>query len=113
MAVESNQRAGARIVTVTDPLTIHQCDALRAAFQTALDGGERRFVFDLRGAPHMDSASIGELVRCLKRVRENGGALKLVLDPDGKIRHILELSQLIRAFEVFPDQDDALASFAP
>jgi anti-anti-sigma regulatory factor len=59
----------------------------------------------------MDSAAIGETVACLKRVREMQGELKIVLVPGGRPAELFRLTALDRAFDVYPDEPRALASF--
>ena len=59
----------------------------------------------------MDSAGLGETASCCLRAAEADGMIKLVVDPGGKVRQILRITRLDRAFEVFHDEEEALASF--
>jgi anti-sigma B factor antagonist len=83
---------------------------LRGRFKELLEAGGRRFVFDMRGVPWLDSSGLGEVFACHKRAREKGGAVKLVLT--GKPCSLFTITQLDRILEIFPDPQAALASCA-
>ena len=76
-----------------------------------IDEGQPEFVVDLTRADSLDSAAIGELVACLKRSREHGGDLKLVVRPQGIVHELLQLMKLDRVFQIFSDRDEASAAF--
>jgi anti-sigma B factor antagonist len=54
---------------------------------------------------------IGELVSGYRTVKGLGGALK-ILSPTAKVRSALSLTKLLPIFEIFDDEDTAVASFA-
>ncbi|BDH71754.1 STAS domain-containing protein [Streptomyces sp. PLM4] len=84
---------------------------LREALDRQLDDGARKLLLDLREVTGVDSAGIGELVRSLTRSSNRDGSLKL-LHPSPKLRDLLTVTQLITAFDVFDDEDEAVKSFA-
>jgi anti-anti-sigma factor len=101
------------ILDFPDRLTVGGGNAvIRETFRDSLGTGHRHFVFNLSRVPYMDSATIGETVACMKRVREQGGDLKLVVEPGGKVDQILRLTALDRIFEFFGDEEAAVASYA-
>jgi anti-sigma B factor antagonist len=75
-----------------------------------LDQGHRKIVLDLQGVGFVDSAGLGELVACKKRTAERGGDIKL-LRPVGQVQKLLVMTLLIRMFEVFQDEAEAVDSF--
>jgi len=75
-----------------------------------LEQGGRKIVLDLRGVSFLDSAGLGELISCKKRMVESGGELRL-LRPNGKVRDMLEMLSLSRIFKIFDDEAAVLASF--
>ncbi len=85
--------------------------ALREAVIGVLGEGKLKILIDLAGVTTMDSSGIGELVSAYTTVSNRGGALKLLHLPP-KVRDILPITQLITVFEVFDDEDEAVASFA-
>ena len=61
--------------------------------------------------PSTLSAGISETVACFKRARELGGAIKMLLNADGKPAQVFQITSLDRVFEIFYDESAALASF--
>ena len=84
---------------------------LREGLLTVFREGTRRFVLDLRETVNLDSMAIGELVACLKRVRERGGDVRLVVRPDGIVHEMLQITHLDQVFQIFGDANDARMSF--
>ena len=75
---------------------------LRNVLIRYIEEGQSKFVVDMSRAESLDSAAIGELVTCLKRAREYGGDLKLVVRPDGIVHELLQLMHLDQIFQIFP-----------
>lgn len=84
---------------------------LRRALIHYIEEGQAKFVVDMSRADSLDSAALGELVACLKRARENGGDLKLVVRPHGIVHELLQLMRLDRIFQIFGDEKEATAAF--
>ena len=61
----------------------------------------------------MDSAGLGETVACTKRIRERNGIVKLVIPKRAKPDEIFVVTGLDKAFEIYGDEEEALASFIP
>ena len=85
---------------------------LRHALIDSIEEGRPRLVVDLSRGDLLDSAAIGELVACVKRAREYGGDLKLVVRPQGIVHELLQLMQLDRVFQIFGDEKEAYAAFS-
>lgn len=86
---------------------------LRQTFKASLEGGQRFFIINLTRVPYLDSASIGETVACMKRAVEKGGVVKLLVKPQTKTEKLLRLTLMDRILEIFVDEDEAVATFAP
>jgi len=85
-------------------------DRMRDTFEDLLNSGESRFVVDLGEVPMIDSSGIGLLVRCLTNAKQRAGSLKL-LNPSKFAIQTLRMTGLFNLFEVFSDQEQAVASF--
>ena len=108
MEVHSRNEKGVEILSLSGRITLLAgADLFRSRFQCSLEQGHRHFVFDLRELRFMDSASIGEMVACLKRAREQSGSVKLLISPGGTIDELIRLSAMDRVFEVCYDEADA------
>jgi anti-sigma B factor antagonist len=58
----------------------------------------------------VDSAGLGEIVRCYTTVSKNGGRLKLI-NLTKKIQDLLAITKLLTVFETFDAEDEAVRSF--
>lgn len=83
---------------------------LRDAIQKHVQAGNRKLVLNLAGVPYVDSAGLGEMVRCYTTVARDGGALKL-LNATKRIKDLLTITKLMTVFEHYESEDEALSSF--
>jgi anti-sigma B factor antagonist len=75
-----------------------------------IERGHALFVLNLTDVANADSTGIGELIVCLKRVKEKGGELKLA-NPSQKLESLLRITNLERIFDIHPSERSALRSF--
>ncbi len=112
MKLESFAVRGVHVLAGSGELGLGAGDeALRRMFDLALAQGARRLVLDFSKLNRIDSAGIGEVVRCGKHAAEKGAVFKIVLAPQGRVRSIFTVTFLDRAFEVFDDLAAAVKSF--
>jgi anti-sigma B factor antagonist len=69
-----------------------------------------KILLDLSGVTTIDSSGIGELVGSYTTVTNKGGKLKLLHLP-AKLNELLHVTQLITVFEVYENEQEAVASF--
>lgn len=84
--------------------------ALREHVDDLLEGRRNKILLNMARVTSMDSAGVGELAACFKRVKTARGALKL-LSPTESVDNLLRLTKLRDVFEVYHDEATALASF--
>jgi anti-sigma B factor antagonist len=70
-----------------------------------------RMVVDLSAVTFIDSTALAALVRGMKNCRQKSGDLRLC-GLQQSVRIIFELTRLDRAFEILPNEDAAISSFA-
>jgi anti-sigma B factor antagonist len=111
MKSETHDRGDVRVLRLSGKITIGTGDVkIRELIDSALADGKNNILLDLGGVTSIDSSGIGEMVACFTSVTKNDGQLKLVhLSP--KINDILQVTQLITVFDVFDDEQEALAAF--
>jgi anti-sigma B factor antagonist len=83
---------------------------LRSAIQNQIDAGRRKLVLNLADVPYIDSAGLGEMVRCYTTVSRDGGSLRL-LNATSRIRDLLTITKLITVFDHYETEEDAIRSF--
>ena len=98
------------VVQVDGQLIVGNRHELKELVQTALDRGERRLLIDFSRTGYIDSSGLGALVSISKKVRENGGDLRLAgLNED--LRSLFELTKLDTLFTITDTPEQALTSF--
>jgi anti-sigma B factor antagonist len=85
-------------------------DRFRDTLADLMASGDTRVVLDLSEVPWIDSSGIGLLVKILTSAKQKGGSIKL-LNPSKFTVQTLKMICLLELFEVFDDQEKAVASF--
>lgn len=86
-------------------------DELRQTIEESLGNGDTRIVLNLAEVGMIDSSGIGLLVKFLASAKQRGGSVKLV-QPSKFAVQTLRLVGVLNLFEVFDDDEKAVASFA-
>jgi len=87
------------------PLTLHE------HVKSQLEKGKRNFLFNLKDVTYLESLGLGEIVGCLISISNRGGKLKFTnLIP--RIRLMLEITGLIKVFEIADDEETAIENFS-
>lgn len=111
MEIEIRNLGDVKLIKLTGRLTLGvPVDRLRETLDDLLGSGAIRFVLDLADVAMIDSSGIGLVVRYLTSTKQRGGAIKL-LKPSKFAVQTLKMVGVLKVFEVFEDQDEALASF--
>jgi anti-sigma B factor antagonist len=98
------------IVRIDGQLIVGNRQELKGLVQEALESGARKFLIDCTGTAYIDSSGLGALVTISKKIRENGGELRLAgLNED--LRSLFELTKLDSLFHILPTVADGLAGF--
>jgi anti-sigma B factor antagonist len=112
MSVNTRVESGVAIIELRGRITIAGGDVtLRDAFLKALDDGHIKLLIDVEGVSYVDSAGLGELVRCKATAASRGATVKLV-HVEERLHKVMLLTRLIGVFEIFDDEKKAIASFA-
>jgi len=112
MRIDVAVQQGVVVMRLKGDLTIGKGDVtLREQLLKTLDEGHTKLVIDVKGVSYVDSAGIGELVRCKITATHHGADVKL-LHVEAKLRQLLLMTKLIGVFETFDDETAVLASFA-
>ena len=99
------------VLAVHGEADLHAAPQLRDRLRTAMDGGATGLVVDLADTSFVDSTSLGVLLGALKRQREEGGELRIVVSRP-EIRRIFEITLLDQVFPLHETRADALASLS-
>lgn len=100
---EQHEANNVIILDLQGKLMIGEGDVmLREKVESLVDAGHRRIVLDLADVPYVDSAGLGEIVRCYTALSRKNGRLKL-RNPSKRIHDLLSVTKLLT---FFGDDDD-------
>jgi anti-anti-sigma factor len=72
---------------------------------------KKNFLINFEKVKFIDSMGIGELIASFKSAHDSGGKLKLMkLSP--KIFLLFQITLLVKIFEIFDDEEEAIRSFS-
>ena len=112
MDINVRKRADVELIQLRGQLRLGEAvDGLRQVIEESLGNGDARLVLNLAEVPMIDSSGIGLLVRFLASTKQRGGSLKLV-QPSKFAIQTLRLVGVLNLFEIFDNDDAAIASFA-
>ena len=95
--LEERVGEGVPVITVSGEIDVATAPQLREALHGVIARGQPTVVLDLLGVTFLDSTALGVLVGGLKRCRELGGELHVVV-ADVRIRKIFEITGLNKVF---------------
>jgi len=112
MSIAISQLGDTVILGVGEQLVVSNRHELKQAFLDALEQGKRKFRIDFQNTTALDSSGLGVLVSLSKRLREQGGELRLVhLNED--LRTLFSLTKLDTLFQIDEGDGGGAARPAP
>lgn len=82
------------------------------AIQRLLAQDKKNILLNLEKVSFIDSAGVGTLIAAFSSARARGATVKLT-NPTQKFQETLQITRMMTIFEVFSDEQKALASFQP
>ncbi|HLH02716.1 MAG TPA: STAS domain-containing protein [Bryobacteraceae bacterium] len=83
---------------------------LRDELRSLLAQGNKNIILNMAEVGYVDSAGLGELVGAYTTATNQGGSLKL-LNLQGKMKDLMQITKLHTIFPAFDDEKAAVASF--
>jgi anti-sigma B factor antagonist len=96
------------VLRVTGEVDVYTAPMLRERIRELAAEGAVHLVADLGQVDFLDSTGLGVLVGGLKRLREDGGSLTLVIKTP-RILRVFQITGLTKAFAAWPSVADAIA----
>ncbi len=112
MKFSSRQVANVVVIDIEGKILLGDGDVeIKQAVDEHLAQGRKRIILNLAKVPYIDSAGLGEIIRCYTAIRKSGGDLKL-LAPNQRLIDLLGVTKLVNVFDWYGDESSALESFA-
>lgn len=110
MGFEVRQQDDVTVVEVEGQLVVANRQELKQLVLQRMAEGDQKFLMDFATTGYIDSSGLGVLVSLSKKIREQGGELRLAnLNDD--LRTLFELTKLDTLFCIASSRQEALDSF--
>jgi anti-sigma B factor antagonist len=84
---------------------------IKQTVDSLLQKGSTKIILNLAKVPYLDSAGLGEIIRCFTTLRRRGGSFKL-LAPNQRIIDLLNITRLLNVFDCYDNEPAAIKSFS-
>lgn len=109
MDISTRQSGNATVVDVTGDITLYNSPEVRRVLMDLLKEKRRpRVIINMLNVKYIDSAGVASLVEGLKVSRDLKSGFAL-FGLSRTAREVLELTRLIKVFEVYNNEEEALA----
>jgi len=110
MTFEATKENDVLVLDIDGQLIVGNRQKFKDKVLKELESGERKFLIDFANTGYIDSSGLGVLVSLSKKIREQGGELRLAnLNED--LRTLFELTKLDTLFHIVDSRQEALESF--
>jgi len=111
MKIETRTVGDVKILDCSGRITLGEGTMIiRNTVRDLLSSEDKNIILNLAEVNYIDSSGIGELVSTYTTVNNSGGQLKL-LSLTKKIQELMAITKLLTVFQVYDDEQSALASF--
>ncbi|HEX7937958.1 MAG TPA: STAS domain-containing protein [Gemmatimonadaceae bacterium] len=110
MSFTTKKQDGVVITEIEGQLIVGNRQELKQKMLDELEKGAKKFLIDFAKTGYIDSSGLGVLVSLSKKIREQGGELRLAnLNDD--LKTLFELTKLDTLFQIAETREKALSSF--
>ena len=112
MKLSTRKTSNVIILDVDGKIVLGEGDVeIKKAIDSLLERGSKEVVLNLSKVPYVDSAGLGEIIRCFTTLRRRGGNFKL-LSPNRRVTDLLTITKLLDVFDTYDNESAAVASFS-
>lgn len=101
----------AHVVEVQGEIDVYTSPRVKEMINELIEQGKFHLIIDLEGVRYIDSTGLGVLIGALKRVREHEGRILLICT-NPQIKKIFNITGLVKIFEIYKDEAEAIAALA-
>lgn len=112
MKLSSRKAGDVVIIDIEGKILLGDGDVeIKQIVDELLGRNQKNILLNLAKVPYVDSAGLGEIIRCFTTIRKAGGSLKL-LAPNQRLIDLLTITKLVDVFDWSHDESAALKSFS-
>jgi len=108
MGFQVEKQGDVTVVDVEGQLIVGNRQELKQKVLEQLAEGDRKFVIDFSNTGYIDSSGLGVLVSLSKKIREQGGELRLT-NLNEALHTLFELTKLDTLFKIADSRQEAMA----
>ena len=86
------------------------CQQVDREIEAHIVRDQKSIIFDLSAVEHVDSAAVGQIVKCYSKLKKSGGRLRLA-GASGMVEGALKLTQVHKVIEIYPTVQEAAKNF--
>ncbi|MGQ9631826.1 MAG: STAS domain-containing protein [bacterium] len=111
MEIDREDRGDVVVVRVVGTLDLYESDRFKDLMDHLIDDeGCGKVVMDCSSMNYIDSSGLGILVDSLRKIRANGGDLRLA-GLQERVHNVLKLTKVEKLFKIYGSVDGAMRSF--
>ncbi|MBN2242165.1 MAG: STAS domain-containing protein [Acidobacteria bacterium] len=111
MKFSTRKNGDVTIIDIEGKILLGEGDVeIKKSVDDLLKKGTKNILLNLAKVPYIDSAGLGEIIRCFTALRRSGGTLKL-LSPNERVIDLLNITNLLNVFDCYDDEADAMKSY--
>ncbi len=111
MKISSRLVDGVTVLDVEGKILLGEGDIqIKQIIDDLLAQGRKKYLLNLAKVPYIDSAGLGQIIRCFTAIRKSGGVLKL-LSPNARVIDLFTVTKLANVFDWYNEESGALQSF--
>src|SRR5579863_8706444 len=105
-------RPGVVVLEMTGRITMGQdCRQVEQEVERLIEQNQKEIILDLSGISLIDSTGIGQIVKCLCKLKTAGGSLRLA-GLKGMVAGVFKITKVDQVIGIFPTAQDAAAGSA-
>ena len=111
LQISQREMDGVTILDLQGPITMGDGSVgLRRAIRSLVEQNRKMILLNMAKVAYIDSSGLGELVAGFTSVQKGGGEMKLA-QISNRASELMTITKLVTVFDIFDDEESALASF--
>lgn len=110
MEIEKRENNEIQILDVNGEIDLYNAPEIKDLINKLIDEKKYSVIINLDRVSYIDSSGIGALISSLSNLKKYQGGLKII-NVSGSVRKVFELTKLTSFFEIYDNEQDAIAAF--
>lgn len=110
MEITRRENKHVTILDINGEIDLYNAPEIKEVIAKLIEERKYSIVINLEKVSYIDSSGIGALISSLSNLKKYQGGLKII-NVAGSVRKVFELTKLTSFFEIFDQENDAVAAF--